>query len=221
MSLRRPSCSARIESPSARVTMCSSEVPEKRAPALPATAFTTAWSPRVTSTSVTASPIDLRLEIASRCACPLMLALAINVSSSRRLEDSSTGPATAIAVVEGQLADDIDRRAVEMRKALRQLCAHLDFDLVCEPSDHLAEGQDSPRRCSVPGSGDRSHATARAPGFAPCRAKLHRRDPRDTTSTNSSLQTPPCSGRAPARTRHRTIAGECEGSVKPAAKDCR
>src|ERR1700736_6885574 len=45
-------------------------------------------------------------------------------------------------IVEGELTDDIDRRAVEMRKAFRKLRANLDLDLLREPPDHLAEGQD-------------------------------------------------------------------------------
>ncbi len=45
-------------------------------------------------------------------------------------------------IVERKLADDIDRRGVEMRKALGKLRADLDLDLVGQPADHLAEGQD-------------------------------------------------------------------------------
>src|SRR6267142_2983985 len=67
MSFRRPSCSARMESPSARLIMCKKPKPEKRAPSLFATEFTTSRLPRVTSTSVTASSRDFRFEIASKC----------------------------------------------------------------------------------------------------------------------------------------------------------
>ena len=45
-------------------------------------------------------------------------------------------------IVEGEFVDDIDRGIVEAGQPLRELRAGRDFDLVREPSDHLAEGPD-------------------------------------------------------------------------------
>src|SRR6202011_2554108 len=96
MSLRRPSCSTRIESFSERLIMCKMPNSEKCAPLFVATEYTTSRFPRVTSTSVTSSLMDFRLEIARRCCWLLDLALATKARASSRSDCRRTGPATSI-----------------------------------------------------------------------------------------------------------------------------
>jgi hypothetical protein len=82
MSLRRPRCSTRIESFSERLIMCKMPKSENRAPSFVATEFRTSRFPLVTSTSVTSSQMDFRLDIASRCSCLFDLALATKARPS-------------------------------------------------------------------------------------------------------------------------------------------
>src|SRR5262249_28072101 len=64
---RMPTCSASASSLAERLTSMRKPASEKRAPAFLATEWATCRSPRVTSTSVTASLSDLCSEIAARC----------------------------------------------------------------------------------------------------------------------------------------------------------
>ena len=122
--------------------MCRKPKSEKRAPLLVATEFTTSWSPRVTSTSVTVSSSDPRFEIASRCVWALVQTLATRAYGSSRVGLLQDRAGDIDRIVEGELVDDIDRGLVETGQPPRQLGAGGHFNLVREPSDDLAEGPD-------------------------------------------------------------------------------
>src|SRR5215831_20482984 len=64
-----PTQKVNASSPHERLTSVSNPLPENIAPRFLAVLRTTCWSPRSTSTSVSASGNILRREMASRCSC--------------------------------------------------------------------------------------------------------------------------------------------------------
>src|ERR1700726_1838184 len=140
MSLRRPSCSTRIESLSERLIKCKMPFSEKRAPSFVATDRTTSTFPRSTSTSVTSSPMDLRLEIANRCSWLLDLALATKVRASSRSDLRSTGPATSIESSKASLfVDDTGRRVVDPSQPFRELDTGRNGNIPLEQAYYLSK----------------------------------------------------------------------------------
>ena len=214
ISLRRPSCSARIELPSARLTMCSSPGLEKLAPLLPASELTTALSPRATRTSVT----DFADRLAPGDRQHVRLALAPGIGDERLVVELCRllehRPCDLDRVVEGELVDDIDRRGVVHARAVRKAAPGP------RPRSRPRAGRSPCRRsapllrCSCPRSEDRSHATARARGSRPCRAGSPRRDPVNMISSApySNLQARQISRQA--RDRLQSITSGCDDSVK-------
>ena len=105
--------------------MCRKPKSEKRAPLLVATEFTTSWSPRVTSTSVTVSARDSRFEIASRWVWLLVQTLATSAYGSSFSDPCRIGPATSIEsskaslwmMLTGALSKRASRRASWARAA--------------------------------------------------------------------------------------------------------
>src|SRR5258705_9025300 len=140
ISFRRPSCSARMESPSARVIMCRKPKSEKRAPLLLATEFTN-FLIATRHQHVCDRLLD---EFSFRDREQMRLALGAGVGNqSVRLEPLGLleyGAGDIDRIVKGKFMDDIDRGVIETGHPPCKLGTGRDFNRIRQQSNYLAKG---------------------------------------------------------------------------------